>query len=336
MSDALVLAGGALKGAFTAGALSVLSRPDVLERADMGVTRIVGASSGALNGAYYAGAIHAGTEAGAGQRLVDLWLDDATFGGAFDPSLRDLASGLGLSTDRRIVDLLRSAIRPTDGDRPIELRLAVTNVDGTTVSVGGEPATTFELIADFSGPDFTTAASLERLYLAVAASAALPGAYAPVPFDVDGRTVHGLDGGLVDDAPLGDALARAPAVDRVFVIAPFPRVRVEPASLHGIPLASHVLDVLVQERLFRDLRRATHVNEVLARLPALIPDEAQRSLVLEALGWTARRQVEIVEIRPRAELPGDVLGAFASRALRQQYVQAGIDAAERALSDTAT
>ena len=44
MSDALVLAGGFVKGAFAAGALSVLSDPAVSRRLGLDITRIVCAS----------------------------------------------------------------------------------------------------------------------------------------------------------------------------------------------------------------------------------------------------------------------------------------------------
>ncbi len=340
MSDALVLAGGVAKGAFSAGALSVLSDPETKARLGLDFSRIVGASSGALNGVFYAAAIRSGSEAFAGQRLAQLWLDEATLGGAFALSLRDLFGGVGLSSDRKVLALLRQHIRPSVGPlRPIELRLVVTNADGEPVTMeDGGVATTFEHVVDLAGPDFDTSQALERVFAAAAASAALPGAYAPVPIDLGGRTVRGLDGGLVDDTPLGHALAGAPEITRVFVLVPSPRVRVEPADLHGLALASHVFDILVDERLLRDLRDVERVNRVLARLPSLVADPGERAALLEALGWTERRIVEVVEIRPEAELPGDGFSGFTSLSLRQQYVQAGSEATRRviaALGDTA-
>jgi predicted acylesterase/phospholipase RssA len=332
MSDALVLAGAVAKGAFTAGALAVLSDPDTKARLSLDVARIVGASAGALNGVYYAAAIRAGTEAFAGQRLAQLWLDDGTIGGAFDFSLRDILGGLGLSTNEKLVSLLRRQIAPSEGRQPVELRVVVTNADGELISVGGAPATTYEHVVEITSADFETAEALERVFVTVAASAALPGAYAPVAIELGGRTVRGLDGGLVDDTPLGHALDGAPSVARVFVIVPYPRVRTEPPVLHGLGLASHVLDLILQERLVRDLRRAAHVNGVLARLPSLVADAGERAALLEALGWAGRRPVQVVEIRPDQDLPGNSFSGLASLELRQQYVQAGTDAAQRALA----
>ena len=334
MSDALVLAGGVAKGAFTAGALSVLSDPETKARLGLDVTRIVGASSGALNGVFYAAAIRSGMEAFAGQRLAQIWLDDATIGGAFDFSFRNLLGGVGLSTDAKLLSLLRRHIGPSQGALlPIQLRLVVTNADGEPVSTeDGAVATTFEHVVDLEGPDFDTPEALERVFVATAASAALPGAYAPVPIDVGGRTVRGLDGGLVDDTPLGHALAGAPEITRVFVLVPSPRVRTEPVDLHGVALASHVFDILVEERLVRDLRHVARVNRVLTRLPSLVADPGERAALLDALGWTGRRPVQLVEIRPESALPGDGFSGFTSLPLRQQYVQAGGEAATRVLA----
>ncbi|HEY3820707.1 MAG TPA: patatin-like phospholipase family protein [Polyangiaceae bacterium] len=331
MSDALVLAGGVAKGAFTAGALAVLSDPATKARVGLDVSRIVGASSGALNGVFYAAAIRGGTEAFAGQRLAQVWLDDASVSGAFDFSLRDIVKEIGLSTDSKLLSILRRNIRPGPGAAaPIELRLVVANADGEPMSTeDGGTATTFEHLVDLTGPDFDTTEALERVFLATAASAALPGAYAPVPLDVDGRTFRGLDGGLVDDAPLGHALEGAPGITRILVIVPSPRLRTEPADLHGLALASHVFDILVEERLVRDLRNVARVNRLLTRLPSLVADASERAALLDELGWAQRKPVEIVEIRPEAELSGDGFSGFRSLALRQSYVDAGKAAAQR-------
>lgn len=335
MPDALVLAGGISKGAFTAGALSVLSAPDVKVRHGIDFRRLLGASSGALNAAYFAAEIRAGAEAFAGRRLAELWLDEATLGGAFDVSLRDVVRGLGISTDDKILRLLRNNIRPREGKNAIELRLVITNADGQSIPVDGEIATTFEHVVELTGADFDTAESLERVFAAVAASSALPGAFAPVPFQIGDRTVRGMDGGLVDNAPLGHALSGAPDVARVFVIVPFPRVRIEPPDLHGLALVSHVFDMVLDERLVRDLRCADHVNRVLAQLPSVVPDAAQRAALLDALGWSDRRIVQVVDIRPDVELPGNGFSGFTSRDLRAQYIEAGVDAARRSLAKLA-
>lgn len=331
MPDALVLAGAGAKGAFTAGALSVLCAPETKARLGINITRVVCASSGALNGVYYAAAIRDGTEARAGQRLVELWLENATIGRAFAFSLRGVLGRLGLSSSRKVLELMRQEVRPSEGRNPIELRVVVTNASGEPISIGDGVVTTFEHIVDFEAADFDTTESLERVFAAVAASAAVPGIFAPVQLEIRGHTVQGYDGGMLDDAPLGHALDGAPDVGRVFVCAPFPRTRTAPANLRGLALAWHVLDLLVQERLIRDLQRVAHANRILARLPSLVTSAEERAALLDALGWTGRRPIKIVEIRPDSDLRGHLFSGFTSLELRHQYVEAGVQAARLAL-----
>jgi hypothetical protein len=327
-----VLAGAAAKGAFTAGVLAVLSRPDVKARIGLDVARVVGASSGAINGVYYAAAVHAGEEANAGERLAQLWIEHGGAMEALDPSLRDILRGEALSTDHKLLRTFRENVAPAPTRRPVELSIIVTNVDGDLSSIDGEPATTYEHLVEVSNEDFTSADALDRVFTAVAASAALPGAYAPVALPVGaGRTVQALDGGLTDNTPIGHALSGVPAVTRAFVIAPFPRVQTRPADLRGVGLVSHVFDMLIEERLFRDLRAAARVNRVLAQLEAIVPETDRRAAILDALGLGESRHVQIVEIRPPETLPGDALSGLWSRKLREGYVQAGREAAEHAV-----
>jgi len=332
MADALVLAGAVVKGAFSAGVLSVLSEPETRARHGIDVTRIVGASSGALNGVHYAAAIRNGTQEAAAEQLIRLWLDDASLRGALDFSLQDLVRGLGVSSSEKILRLLRERIRPGSGRQPIQLRVIVTNATGETIDVAGRPATTFEHVVDIADEDFDTAESLERAFTAVAASSALPGVFAPVPLELEGQTVQGFDGGIVDDTPLGKALDGAPEITRVFVCVPYPRIRTEPAHLHGLALAGHIFDLLVQERLIRDLQRVADTNRVLAQLPSLVTSADERTRLVEALGWPLRRVVQVVEIRPDVDLPGHAFAGFTSVELRREYVQAGVDSARRALA----
>lgn len=98
MSDAILLSGAVAKGAFGAGALRVLVRAPGLD-----VRRIVAASSGALNAAYLAGALAAGTERTSLDGLANLWLDHGTFGDAFDVSPRGIVSLEGLSSNAKLL-----------------------------------------------------------------------------------------------------------------------------------------------------------------------------------------------------------------------------------------
>jgi predicted acylesterase/phospholipase RssA len=329
MSDALVLLGAVAKGAFSAGALALLSSSVVRAQHGIQFRRVVAASSGALNGVYYANAIRTGAEDGAGTRLSEIWLEHATLRGAIEFNLRDAVAERGFSDAGKIFALLRRYVPPSQSAHPIDLRLVVTIADGEVAESNGSPATTFEHVVDLKQQDFALPESIERVYEAAAASAALPVLYAPVPLRLNGHLAQGLDGGFLNDGPLGLALG---GVDRIFVVIPFPRVAHEPPDLRGRALISHLFDMLVRERLFRDIGRVTRDNRVLERLEARVPDRQQRAEILETLGWQGRRPVQVVEIRPDRELPGDAFSGFWSRELRELYIRAGVESAEGALA----
>lgn len=277
-----------------------------------------------LIGAVAKGAFTAGA-------LAVLWLEHATVQGAVDVNLRDIVSERGISDASKLLDLLRLQVSPSPTVRQLDLRLVVTNADGEPAEAGGMMGTTFEHVVEITADDFTTEPAIERVYLAAAASAALPVLYAPVPLQVGERNVQGLDGSLLNRTPLGLALQDAPAISRVFVIVPHAKVQREPADLRGRAMVSHVFDMLVHERLFRDGLAVSRVNRVLERLEHVLPDPALRAAVLEAFEWAGRHRVEVVEIRPEAELPGDAFSGFWWRELRETYVRAGVETARRVL-----
>jgi len=140
-----------------------------------------------------------------------------------------------------------------------------------------------------------------------------------------------VDGGVCNDTPVKYALGGDGDVDRIFIVAPFPSVQRAGSKLEGVALLSQLGDALVQERLYRDLREAHDVNRALRALERALPLSSLRERALAALGWSGRRVLDIVEIRPRETLEGDAFAGFFSRRLREDYVRAGRDAARDAL-----
>jgi len=325
---AVVLSGAVAKGAFEAGVLQVLTR----ER--LPIVSIVGASAGALNGALLAAGIHNGRAIDAADRLAQLWDERGTWGNAIDVSPLDLLRGRGVSTSNRLRALVRTAIESLGpGDHPIELRLVITATAGDPTIRRVEQRTSFESIATFTGADFDDPTARERLYTAVTASAAFPGLFAPVRIPELGGDC--LDGGAVNHAPIGHALAGHPEIRRVVVVTPTPAL-VESPRLRGLDLIGHVGEILVTERLYRDLRAARRVNHQLANLECLcakrIVTHGQMEAVKRALGLVGKHPLQIVEIRPRVELRGGTFSGLSSRALRREYIDAGRRAATDALA----
>jgi predicted acylesterase/phospholipase RssA len=317
MTDALILSGGVAKGAFEAGALSVLLGVEGRAATILDVQRIVATSSGAVNGAFAASVLHAGVQAAEIARLATLWIEEGSFGQVFEPSLAGILRRSGASSEEKVMSLLRRSIAPAPSARAIDLRIVVAS-----------PATTYERVLTFDSSTFESAERLEAMFHAVTASAAFPGAFTPVTLEIDGQTGSYVDGGAVNNTPLGYALEHAMEIDRLFVVSPQPRVPARvPKNLHGIDLITHLADMLVEERLYRDLRAAYEANAALERLAKAVPDDETRARVLDSLGWSRRKPIAIVEIRPPSDLPGGTFDAFFSRKLREEYVATGEEAA---------
>ena len=167
------------------------------------------------------------------------------------------------------------------------------------------------------------------MFRAVTASAALPGAFVPVPLEIDGETVLCVDGGAVNNTPLRSALEHPFGIQRVFLVTPQPRVSVGlERDTKGLGLVSHLVEMLTEERLFRDLRRSFEVNRILIELEKTVPDGALRARVLETLGWAGEDADRHHRAAPSAALPGNMFDGFFSRAAKE-YVHAG-EAAARA------
>jgi NTE family protein len=321
---AVVLAGAVAKGAYEAGVLQALVR------ANVHIVRIVAASSGALNGTLLAAAVRARTLPASTDQLVELWRDEASWRRVFHPSLHVLRTLQGVSDRERVLALLRAHVAPVPLGDEIDLLLLVAPLGGVTSVIGDRPATTYESVQRFTGADFATRDALEHVFDAATASSAFPLIFAPVELGSLGPCV---DGGAVNNTPVKWALDGDP-VDAIVVIATSVELRTGPPpdELHGLALASHLANMLIGERLFRDLHEAEQVNTTLAQFEQLVAtgvlSQAQLDQVIAALAWQDRRRVRIIEIRPREELSGSSFSGFFDQTLREQHIAAG---RERAL-----
>jgi hypothetical protein len=192
----------------------------------------------------------------------------------------------------------------------------------------GESATTFERVIYFENEDFDLPERRRHLRDAAVASAAFPGAYTPVKLEGIGPCV---DGGVVNNTPVKHALeseSRDIRVSRVVVINPHPVDYNVADPGRGLNYGMHLLNILLQERLYRDLKSAYGVNAKLSQLEALVGQNGftpeHFEMVRGVLGW---RPLEIVEIRPDDPLPGNPFTGFGDAYLREKYIEAGREAA---------
>ena len=319
---AVVLAGAVARGAFEAGVIQALAESNVQ------IVRIIAASSGALNGALLASAVRNGEVKAAASALRALWIDHASWTEVFHANLHDLVHGEGISDQRKLLALLRDHIQPSQPAQPvaINLRIVVAPLQGTASQIGDGAATTYEAIREFDGEAFADQDGLEAMFVAATASAAFPIVFAPVALAGLGPCI---DGGTVNNTPIKWALGGdiGKSLDAVVVVSTSVEDATAPVDLHGIGLVGHLAEMLIDERLYRDLHEASDVNDALAALDKLVAagqiSDAQRGLVLGSLGWADRRPIELVRIRPVEALSGNAFSGFFDRALRAELLEAG-------------
>jgi NTE family protein len=322
---ALIITGAVAKGPFHAGALSVLA-----DRR-LPVASVVGTSAGALNAAVFAAGVAVGRVKHAARIAEEVWLEHASWSDIVSPSLSELLHGQVPFDAKRIRHLLsegvarvlETTVSPDQTPQPsVRLTLVATDLLGHLKSEEGpnEPTqTTFERSFAFSGADFMTTIGRERILDAATASATFPLLFAP--WKVDGRPY--IDGGAVNNAPVSYAIEPF-STRRLVVISGQPAEMDPPASLGAVALLPHVVEILINERLFRDLRGARKANRKLAAIEEAMshPDvpEEVRVKVRGALDW---QPLEIVEIRPLSALEGNAFAGFGSAELRKAYFAEG-------------
>jgi NTE family protein len=322
---ALILAGAVAKGAFEAGVLEVLS--EHLERVP--IVRIVAASSGALNGAVYATGIRYGSEYLVARRLVALWLHDANWHNVLKLSPLDILHGVGVGTADRLLPLLEKAVDdlPLVQRRPIDLELVLTVLKGEAGDIAGTPATTFEHLAGFRDEQFDSKEGRAQVFDTALGSAAFPLLFSPVEVAGVGPCI---DGGVVNNTPIKRAI-QGGGIERIIVVTPEPLGSPAPEPLRGAKLVTQLAEILINERLYRDLRNAEAINGYLRELDALSQRGVSREniqQVKDIFGWVP---LDIVQIRPTRPLDGSAFSAFRNPAQVKAYVDAGRAAAGASL-----
>ena len=211
--------------------------------------------------------------------------------------------------------------------QPVRLRIVVAALRGTGGELFGRPATTFEGVLTFTDGEIDDDGDRARIYQAAAASAAFPLLFRPVDVPSLGPC---YDGGAVNNTPI--QLAAADGIEEIVVISPYPAVFNSSPPLEGIELASRLVDILIHERVYRDLRAADSANDTVTRLGALVAAGTLTTAQLDdVLATLELRRLRITTIRPEAELAGNSFSGFLHRSLREQYISAGRAAARAAL-----
>jgi NTE family protein len=317
----LILAGAAAKGPYAAGALAAIAADGGFD-----VRIVVGASSGALNAVIYAAGLRVDEAGEAARRLCELW--------------REKANLFEILPERARKALVKDALNHFASKKPsldegVQARVIVTSLSGIKGKYGYVRA---EHTFQFGAKELADPLAIPQIADACVASAAIPVLFAPVDLPATGPS---WDGGIVNNTPLGWALKADPEIDHLIVITPEALADgPEPTrSAHGAAIApelvssagygrfavGRLVEIVIEERLNRDLHEARGFNEEIRKLVGMgVSAEALRA----KLNW---RLLEIIEVRPERALEGGLLSGFSSPELRDQYIERGREAAKRAL-----
>ncbi|AKU97725.1 Patatin [Labilithrix luteola] len=320
---ALVLAGAVAKGAFEAGVTRALARNGI------GFDRFVGASAGALNATLLAAGAALGRFDDATELLETLWRDQASILNFARPTLAPLQ---GLSTTEGVEAIVLRALRTLFArGRPSQLesiKLTIVTTDLRGAPYAGE--LTHEDDHHFFAEDFADELRWPVIARVAAASSAFPGLFVPPTLPDGGQRV---DGGAVNNAPISYVIDKNADRNRIVVVSAEPNARPEGGTLRGTRLLTRLVDILVNERIGRDLVVAKEHNATLELLEDAMEraalSEAQRIVVRNALGW---RHLDILTVRPAHDLEGGAFGGLFWKPFRVRQIEEGKRAAHLALS----
>jgi NTE family protein len=234
---AFVLAGGGSLGAVQVGMLKALTRQRL--RPDF----VVGASVGAINGAYFAAEPN---DEGL-QRLERIWSrlhrTDVFPLSLFNSLLAILGRRDHLITPSQLRSLVESELPcQTLEEAKIPCYVVATDVlDGREVAIAAGPIAT-----------------------ALLASAAIPAVFPPVSFD--GR--HLMDGAVANNTPISTALRLG--ATRVIVMPTGLSCALEKPPRGAVAFALHALNLLVMRQLLSDIERFSDRAEIVV-VPPLCP-----------------------------------------------------------------
>lgn len=323
----VVLSGGAARGAYEAGVLSVVlevlaevgGRPDV----------VCGTSVGAVHASLLASVVD---DPGSAQGTLEQAWTSLSLDRALPLMVGATFRTLRVWTGGRPAGLFRTEPLLGDLAEQIDFARARVNIDrgvlsALTVSTTEVPTGRPVLFVD-RHPDTALPSHVGRDVDVrdarigpghVVASAAVPLFFAPV--EIDG-VLH-ADGGLRQDTPIGPALRMG--ADRLLVISVSSpsearaHVELPPGRGPGAPfLLGKVLDVFLLDHLERDLHEIDRINAIIRDgVAACGPDFGARvGAISEAHGGPAYRVVEPVVVRPTEDLSAIAAERVASLRLR--------------------
>jgi len=328
----LVLPGGGARGAYEAGALSVLI-PALAARGER-VEIVCGTSVGGINAAVVA-AVAAQPPARQAETFLEHWRS-VRKASVISPVI-GVGTGLGLLRlagevlelpGLRAASLLDPSPLARSLDRWIDWDALHANVAGGAMHAVCVVATSLErgLPVGFVESAAAPPRSDREIHYVhtrlegqhVRASAAIPLLFPPVEVTAPlGASGHYVDGATRLNAPIAPALALG--ADRVIVVGYEPLGNPERSAPGGLPrladVAANALDGLLLDQVAHDVRRMLAVNAFFAESPATGTSRAARAY-REAHGRPPYRRIAYALVAPSRR--GEI-GALAEAVFQERY-----------------
>ncbi|BAS28827.1 patatin-like phospholipase family protein [Limnochorda pilosa] len=322
---AWVLSGGGAKAAYELGAMELLL--ERLPPPDL----VCGSSAGALLAALLAEGVEAGKPLELLREEAAAWLHESpplglNWRGAWHALLRH---GIHWRTLGEIPSIFSDAFLRAAVDRFLPRGRRFADYRHTRLLVTASNLETGRVQVFDEGSDLPVR---ETLLASLSYPLVFPSRYA--------QGSHLVDGGLLDNTPLAHVLRRGAATVVVVSLRPRrgPQVPSGPEAFDGAgEVAQRILALLLEEVMYRDLRRAVEVNELLALLEAYptLPTPFRRQLlelVQGGSGERQRRHVQLVEISPATAVDPPGTFSFRDRRALQAAMERGRRDAEGVLA----
>ena len=328
----LVLPGGGARGAYEAGALSVLL--PALEARGERVGIVCGTSVGGINAAVVA-AVAAQPAARQAETFLSHWRSvrkssviSPVIGVGTAVGLLRLAGEVLELPGLRAASVLDPSPLARSLDRWIDWDALHANVAGGVMHAVCVVATSLERglpvgFVESSAPPPRSDREIHYVHTRldgqhVRASAAIPLLFPPVEVTAPlGASGHYVDGATRLNAPIAPALALG--ADRVIVVGYEPLSGSERAPRGGLPrladVAANALDGLLLDQVAHDVRRMLAVNAFFAESPATGTSRAARAY-REAHGRPPYRRISYALVAPSRR--GEI-GALAEAVFQERY-----------------
>lgn len=241
---------------------------------------------------------------------------------------------------------------PAQVVRPVTFSVAVSDLLGTThlenrnIAAHHSHYETFRL--EEQPPGYDREAQFAWMRSLIMASCSVPMVFPPIKMHLQGREKPGLylDGGMVENWPITQAIELDPDVDTVFVVMAATVVGEpsnEPATF--MQLVGRVFSIIAGRYLIQNYQDVSRMNErILAMREVLDRDlngDVIRNARNEALsraagfagldGFLAKRYVRMIPIGPSEPLRGGIFSALFYPELKIQYLERGVLDGQQAL-----